>query len=277
MEGLPRRGPEARDVGLSLPPGRMPLMRGRRPLKRWRYLGAFGPELMVCAGDARVGPLPIRWWAVAEPDRPLFERTTLVGSGGVELGEDRLEVRARGVRISLEIEQDGDPIEVLSPSDGSYIWTEKLPCVARGSVEAGGRRHAVECGALVDESAGYHARETAWRWSAGVGETDDGRRVCWNLVTGVHDAVRDSERTIWLDGDPVEVGPVAFAPDLSRLEFEDGAELRFSEWSARESRTNLGLFRNVYRQPFGTFTGSLPGGLGLAAGYGVMEEHEARW
>ena len=41
---------------------------------------------------------------------------------------------------------------------------------------------------FVDESAGYHARHTAWRWSAGIGRTDDGRRVAWNLVDGVHDA-----------------------------------------------------------------------------------------
>jgi hypothetical protein len=32
-----------------------------------------------------------------------------------------------------------------------------------------------------------------------------------------------------------------------------------------------------YRQPFGTFSGRLPGGLELAAGYGVMEEHDVRW
>jgi hypothetical protein len=35
--------------------------------------------------------------------------------------------------------------------------------------------------------------------------------------------------------------------------------------------------RSYYRQPFGTFTGELPGGLRLADGYGVMEEHEVWW
>ena len=40
----------------------------------------------------------------------------------------------------------------------------------------------------------------------------------------------------------------------------------FSAWSERVNRTNLLLFRNDYRQPFGTFSGELPGGLRLAEG-----------
>jgi hypothetical protein len=35
--------------------------------------------------------------------------------------------------------------------------------------------------------------------------------------------------------------------------------------------------RSDYRQPFGTFAGTLPGGIELAEGYGVMEEHDVRW
>lgn len=277
MPALPQRGPGARELGLALPPARMPAIRGGRPLKRWRYLGVFGPELMLCAGDARVGPLPIRWWAVAEPGRPLAERTTVIAPGGVTLDERRLSVRSRGVTIDLELEPAGDAMEVASPSGDGYIWTEKVPVTARGTVTLDGRAHAVESPGLVDHSAGYHARETAWRWSAGVGETEDGRRLTWNLVTGVHDAARDSERTVWVDGGAVEVGPVEFADDLRALRLGDGTQLAFDEWSARESRLNVGVFRNVYRQPFGTFTGELPGGLRLASGYGVMEEHEARW
>ena len=277
MDRLPRRGPGARELDLAIPPARMPLMRGGRPLKRWRYVGAYGPGLMLCGGDARVGPLPVRWWAVAEPGRALVDRTALLTSAGVEVGPRRLEVRSAEARISLELEPAGDAVEVVSPSDGSYIWTGKRPCVARGTVEIGGRRREIECGALVDDSAGYHARVTAWRWSAGVGVADGGERVAWNLVTGVHDAPTESERTLWVDGRASEVGPVEFAEDLSRVSFSDGGSLAFEEWSARVDNTNLGFFRNVYRQPFGTFSGTLPGGLRLTEGYGVMERHEARW
>ena len=41
---------------------------GTRPLKRWRYVGVYTPELMLCVGDARIGGIPQRWWAVALPD-----------------------------------------------------------------------------------------------------------------------------------------------------------------------------------------------------------------
>jgi hypothetical protein len=37
------------------------------------------------------------------------------------------------------------------------------------------------------------------------------------------------------------------------------------------------VIRSAYRQPFGTFTGTLPGGLGVDCGYGVMEDHRAVW
>ena len=47
----------------------MPLVRGGRPLKRWTYVGAYGPELMVCAASARIGVVPVAWWAV-------WDRTT---------------------------------------------------------------------------------------------------------------------------------------------------------------------------------------------------------
>jgi hypothetical protein len=37
------------------------------------------------------------------------------------------------------------------------------------------------------------------------------------------------------------------------------------------------LVRSSYRQPFGSFSGSLPGGVELAAGLGVLEEHDVYW
>ena len=53
--------------------------------------------------------------------------------------------------------------------------------------------------------------------------------------------------------------------------------LRFAAEATRERRENLLLVRSFYRQPFGTFSGALPGGVALAEGYGVMEEHDVRW
>ena len=287
--GLPRRGPAVRELELPLPPRaagvepahwRMPLARRGRPLKRWRYVGVFGPDLMLCAGDARIGPVRQRWWAALERGASLYERTSL-GSAGLRLGGGRVRVESRDVRIDLALNEGRgcEPVESVAASgaDG-YVWTRKQAGVsARGCVGLPSGVREVAAEAVVDETAGYHARRTTWRWSAGVGRASGGERVGWNLVTGVNDDRSDSERTLWIDGAPVEVGPVRFADDLSRVDFAEDAGLRFREWAARAQRTNLLVLRSSYRQPFGTFEGTLPGGLELAEGYGVMEWHDARW
>jgi len=257
----------------------MPCRLGSRPLKRWRYVGVYTTDVMLCVGEAWIGPVPQRWWAVATPDGALRERTTF-GRGGVTLDGSAVRVQAEGVSIELELDEH-DGVEIVSPVDegGDYIWTRKQACLAaRGTVELDGRRHEIDGPVgFIDDSAGYHARHTEWRWSAGIGTLDDGRLVGWNLVAGIHDAASSSERTLWIDHDPVSVAPVEFAADLSEVSFADGRALEFYEWSAREHSTNAWLVRSGYRQPFGTFTGELPGGLRLAEGFGVMEHHEALW
>lgn len=268
---LATRGPAVRALGLPLPPERMPRWHGRRPLKRWRYVGVFGPHLQLCAGDARIGPVPVRWWAIAEPGLPLRE-----GRGGVDLAPGSVRVEDGPVEISLELEER-EGIETATSYGDTFAWTRKQADVpARGLVRIDGREVVLDARAVVDVSAGYHPRHTAWKWSAGVGRLEDGRSVGWNLVTGIHDSVEGSERTVWIDGDASEPPPVEFVDGLGGIRCGPD-ELEFCEWSAREDRTNLILMRSYYRQPFGTFLGSLPGGLRLAEGYGVMEDHEVWW
>jgi len=288
---LPHRGPTVHELELPLPPPGslvhesrrpvgMPSFLARRPLKRWRYVGVYGPDLMLCVGDARIGRVPQRWWAVALPDGRIHGRTT-IGSGGVSLGHGRVRVDAAEARIELSLSESegGEPVESVSPSGGGgWVWTRKQAGIpAAGMVEIGSEDWRVEAMAVIDDTAGYHRRDTEWRWSAGVGITGDGRNVGWNLVDGVNDDLEASERTLWVDGKPSELGPVAFAGDLASVAFAEGGELRFHEWSAREHSLNALLVRTQYRQPFGTFSGELPGGLELAQGHGAMEWHEVRW
>jgi hypothetical protein len=248
-----------------------------RPLKRWRYLGAYAPELMACVAEVAIGPIRQSFWAIAEPGRPIVTRTTL-GSGGVRIEGSRGRVEDGDVRMDLHFDEDGG-VESLHPSGRSgFVWTRKQAGIpVRGTVEAGGRRTDLSCLGVIDDTAGYHERRTSWLWSAGVGRTTEGERVGWNLVTGVNDPPKGSERAIWIGGEEFEPGPVRIAEDLSRVSFEEGGELRFSEWSERTERTNLLVIRSSYRQPFGTFEGELPDGSVLSDGYGVMEWHEVRW
>jgi hypothetical protein len=139
-----------------------------------------------------------------------------------------------------------------------------------GVATIGSRRIEISADGLLDESAGRHARHTAWRWSAGAGVAQSGAAVTWNLVAGLHDGAV-SERTVWVDGEPHPVGPVEF-DGLAGV-----GDLRFTAEAARARRDNLLVIASDYEQPFGTFTGALPVAGELREGWGVMERHEARW
>ncbi len=262
-----------------------------RPLKRWRYVGIFGEQLMACAARVQIGPARQTFWALWLPgETGLRERTRLLPRRGeLELSEGarpargepgpvRLSVRDRGVELELELaEQEG--IVARCPHGRSEVWTRKQAGIpARGTLALdGGPARPIEALAVIDDTAGYHARVTEWRWSAGVGLAGDGSALAWNLVSGINDPPHGSERAVWREGTPFEPGPVSFADDLSAITGADGERLEFDAEAERSRHDNLLIASSDYRAPFGTFSGTLPGGIELASGRGVMEHHRARW
>lgn len=271
-------GDPDRPSGPPLPPARMPVLRGGRPLKRWRYVAGFGETLMLCAAYARIGGLAQAWWAIWDrEERSLRERTTFRRPARVvHLTHGRVLVRDGDIEIDLRFDEVPG-VETASPHGQDVIWTRKQPVVLRGTVRTPVGTREVILDGLVDDSAGYHARETAWRWAAGVGRLRDGRAVAFNLVDGVHDAPAASERSVWVDGVAHEVAPVRFEPALAGVGFAEGEVLRFTTEARRARDDAIGLLASDYEQPFGTFSGALPGAGELAEGFGVMERHRARW
>jgi hypothetical protein len=254
--------------------------RGGRPLKRWRYVGVFNERLMACAALVQVGPARQAFWAVlTREDGRLRERTSMSWRrGGVELGYERLRVRGKDVAIDLILEED-EGVQAVCPHGRGQVWTRKQAGIrARGTVSLdGGRPREIEAPAIVDDTAGYHARHTAWRWAAGVGVAADGTPLAFNLVAGVNDPPTGSERAVWVAGEPREAPPVEFSEDLSSIVCVDGSELRFAAEAERRRRENLVILSSDYRAPFGAFSGTLPGGVELAHGLGVAERHRAKW
>jgi hypothetical protein len=255
----------------------MPLRRHGATRKRWRYVGVYGPQVMLCAAQVEVGPFRQSFWAIWDREQGRRYAHTRLRPGGSEVVLDgpsvTLDAAAARARLDLG---DGTPVEAICPSGKGWGWTRKRAGVpVRGTIEAGGRRWQVDGLAVDDESAGYHARHTSWHWSAGVGRAADGRPVAWNLVNGINDPPTRSERGIWVDGTPREPAPVAFE-GLDGIRFDTGETLRFAGESERARNDNLLVFRSRYRHLFGTFDGSLDG-IELAEGFGVMEEHEAVW
>jgi hypothetical protein len=257
---------------LALAPAPMPARQGSRPLKSWRYVGVYGSELMLCIGTVRIGRARQSFWAVWDRAQGRLHERTRLGRGGVDLGWGRARVSDGHVNVDLKL-SESDGVESVCASGASYAWTRKQGGIAAtGTVEIEGRRQVVHAYGVIDDTAAYYERHTRWHWSAGVGTAEDGRPVAWNLVDGVNDPPQHSERTVWVDGQPSEVPPCRFAADLGSVD-----QLRFEPEATRERKENLGIIRSAYRQPFGTFSGELPGPVPLAEGYGVMEFHDVRW
>ena len=268
------------------------LLRGGRPLKRWRYIGVFGEELMACAALVQVGPARQSFWALyRRGEDALVQRTRLLPRRReLQLARGRLadddgaaapgvlRIRDRGVALDLRLDEQAG-IEARCGRGREHVWTRKQAGVgARGTLAiGGGPPREVRARAVIDDTAGYHARHTEWWWSAGVGQGPDGEALAWNLVSGVNDPPSGSERAVWIDGAAHEVPPVEFAPSLLRVRGEDGSELRFHPEAERAHAQNLLLLKSDYRAPFGSFSGTLPGGLALAHGLGVVEHHRALW
>jgi len=224
-------------------------------LKRWRWVGAFGPRVMLCAAWASVGAARVSWWAVLDRSTGAFAERSRRTWRGVSVGAAGASVPGA---LSLTWSR-GRPIEARS----EVAWTRKTPLRVTGTALG----IAVDCLGLMDESAGRHARETAWLWSAGAGVTASGAPALWNLCDGLGLA----EQFVWLDGKPHAVAPPRF-DGLAGV-----GDLRFGAEAVRRRRENLLLIASDYEQPFGTFTGSLPVAGALREGFGVMERHEARW
>jgi hypothetical protein len=277
LVALPWRGPGPGRPDLPLPPAAMPVLRGGRLRKRWRYLALYSPRLMVCAAAAQIGPLRQSFWQLWDGERDdLYGGTrSLPGGGEVSVEGPLLRIESAGLQARLRF-GGGLPVEAVCPSgEGGYAWTRKRAGIpVTGTIETPKWRMDVDALGVDDESAGYHQRHTSWHWSAGVGRASDGRAVAWNLVAGINDPERDSERAIWVEGQPHEPGPARF-DGLDAVEV-GGSRLRFEPRCERASDDNLLIFRSRYRHRFGVFAGSLAD-LELAEAAGVMEQHEAVW
>jgi hypothetical protein len=243
-------------------------------------MAVFSEEMMACAASVQLGPARQAFWAVlSRADGRLRERTHMFrGRGSVELGRGALRIKDAGVLLELAFDEDHG-VEALCPHGREDVWTRKQAGVpARGTLALdGGPPREIEALAVIDDTAGHHARFTEWWWSAGVGAAPDGTPLAWNLVEGINDPPVGSERAVWIAGEPSETSPVTFARDLSSIRDADGSELRFTPEAERRRHENLLIVRSEYRAPFGVFAGTLPGGFELAHGLGVVEHHRAHW
>ena len=158
------------------------------------------------------------------------------------------------------------------------MWTRKRADVpVECDVRIGERRWRVEARGVEDESAGYHPHHTVWSWSAG--RRPHRRRALGGLEPGQrHQRPARALRARDLGGRASPSSPARSSFEgLEAIAFDDGSRLEFSGECERRKEENRLLVRYTYRQPFGSFSGTLPGGLELEHGLGVMEHHDAHW
>ena len=107
---------------LPLPPARMPLLRGGRPLKRWRWVGAFGPERdAVRRARARSARVPVAWWAVWDGERAARAHAPARRPGA----RWRAGARARAPACSSSRSRRARASRSSRRTGAQYIWTRK--------------------------------------------------------------------------------------------------------------------------------------------------------
>lgn len=296
--------------GLDRDPVAVGPRRGR--VRRWCYVGAGDEHRAVGAAVVDLGVVAVAFaWAVLdgrtvtwETRRPLrrgaWVAPTPQGGAGLTTRQARLrlggdgdldlDVPVEGGRLTAAV-QAREPVApvVLSTStpDGGWNVTQK----AAGTVVAGDLRLGTSGGALAttaggwrDWTSGRQDRTTTWRWAAGAGRDEAGRRVGLNLSTGMNGR-GPGEDLVWVEGTPHPVTVAHLEPvhDAATGPWRVSGPtwaLAFEPWGVRAADENLGLLRSSYTQPIGRFAGTLPGADGSPLEVeltGVTEDHLAVW
>ena len=121
---------------LPLPPEKLPIRRGGNWRKRWRYLGAFCDELMLCAARVQVGPIGQTFWAVWDrEERRLHERTRVDAPGRArgEVWTELAEGEHTG-RIDWAPEHGGTLVRIEAAAPRRRRAPAGLPAHRRGPV-----------------------------------------------------------------------------------------------------------------------------------------------
>ena len=266
--------------------------------KRWQFVAVVAEEALVAAAVANFGylgyafayahrrdtgetrryemksPLGLGAMVAFDADAGFSRLSVPTGYFRFDPDPGHLDIRLREFQASFNFDA-GVPWDAAwdIPGAGHHQTRKRMGDPARGRLLWDGRDIPLSGRALMDWSRGRLARETAWRWAAGVGRAGD-RVVAWNLRTGFDDPTQ-AENAVWVDGTPASAGPCTIEPgDAWRVE-AGPLVLTFHPEGVHSEDLNLGLVASRYAQPWGRFEGSFEGQ--PLTGYGVAEDHWARW
>jgi hypothetical protein len=199
----------------------------------------------------------------------------------IPLGGERLRGRAH-----IEARDSLAMLHRLGPRRVAYTH-KAAGWPASGYLELGTRPIRLDGGlSASDWTRSQASRVTRWKWASLSGFDRDRAAVGLNLSAQVYDDDdgHSAENALWIDGRVQRLGGVRFAvpPDptterwaIRSIEGNE-VDLHFEPLGAREQRTNLGLVRTEFVQPYGQFAGRV-GGYDVTGCFGVVETHLSVW
>jgi hypothetical protein len=266
--------------------------------KRWQFVAVASDEAFIAAAVANFGYLGVGFAYAQRRDtgeNRRYELKTPLGLGAVvatepDAGYSRLSapdglivMDAHPARLRIEVKafqadlslSPGTPWDAHwnIPTAGAHRTRKRAGDPAAGRLRWDGVELPIAGRMMSDWSRGHLARETQWRWATGVGMAG-GRVIGWNLRTGFDDPT-EAENAVWVDGSPAYAGKATIVPGDRWRVAADDLELQFEPEGVHTEDVDLWLVASRYAQPWGRFTGTWRGE--PLEGYGVVEDHWARW
>jgi hypothetical protein len=142
---------------------------------------------------------------------------------------------------------------------------------------------------LMDVQKTFYPYRTFWNWATFGGHDASGRLIamnaCENFITCDDEY---NENCTWVDGRITPLGAARFEFNKADLmkpwrvkTSGDGLDLTFKPEGERVGKVNLGVVMSDFHQPFGPFSGEMPGPGGSKVEvkdmFGLCEWHLARF
>ena len=212
----------------------------------------------------------------------------------------RIEIKAKGARPAVNAEiymleniENLQPLVQVSPvSENRPLYTHKAAAPVEGRITLGDteiRLHPEKDVGLMDVQKTFYPYRTFWNWATFAGHDERGRLIamnaCQNFIT---DDEYHNENCTWVDGEIVLLGAADFDFNKSALmepwkvkTSSDGLDLDFNPEGERVGKVNLGVVMSDFHQPFGKFSGTMPGPgsekIAVDGPFGLCEWHLARF
>lgn len=190
------------------------------------------------------------------------------------------------IRISIAMTENGKGSTTIAPAgDRPFHHTYKnllLPTVVEATVDGESIKFDGNIGGL-DFSKGYPPRHTFWNWASMNATTDTGVEFGVNLVGDFNNSI---ENALWAGGSVHQLSQATFSygrpveKSTWQIATLDGTlHMKFEPRGVRGEDLNALVMMSRFKQPFGTFSGTvkLDGVLHNFTGHGVVEEHFAKW